>query len=141
MDTCSRLDEPGGVEWKDVNVGRLLTITNGKRSIWWLRAAARSARWPRSLACAILVCAAGWNCVELGESRRRRRGAPQRRRRCRRRTTRRRSPFAAGERAAAHGARYFKKVDRDLCWNADMRFRFIEDRRADYPVTILCDVL
>ena len=34
-----------------------------------------------------------------------------------------------------------KKLDRDLCWNADMRFRFIEDRRADYPVTILCDVL
>lgn len=22
-----------------------------------------------------------------------------------------------------------------------MRFRFIEDRRADYPVTLLCDVL
>ena len=22
-----------------------------------------------------------------------------------------------------------------------MRFRFIEDRRADYPVTIMCDVL
>jgi len=22
-----------------------------------------------------------------------------------------------------------------------MRFRFVEDRRADYPVTILCDVL
>jgi hypothetical protein len=22
-----------------------------------------------------------------------------------------------------------------------MRFRFIEDRRADYPVTILCEVL
>ncbi|WP_143198564.1 transposase, partial [Bradyrhizobium sp. AS23.2] len=34
-----------------------------------------------------------------------------------------------------------KKVDRDLCWNTDMRFRFIEDRRADYPVTLLCDVL
>src|SRR5713226_2153769 len=49
--------------------------------------------------------------------------------------------FAARERAAAHGARHFKKVDRDLCWDADMRFRFIEDRRADYPVTILCDVL
>src|SRR5207253_1683348 len=49
--------------------------------------------------------------------------------------------FAARERTAAHGARHFKKVDRDLCWNADMRFRFIEDRRADYPVTILCDVL
>src|SRR4030081_2175299 len=39
-------------------------------------------------------------------------------------------PFAAGERAAAHGARYFKKVDRDLCWNANMRFRFFEDWRA-----------
>src|SRR5450631_4356034 len=45
------------------------------------------------------------------------------------------------ERAAAHGARHFKKVDRDLCWSSEMRFRFIEDRRADYPVTILCDVL
>ena len=22
-----------------------------------------------------------------------------------------------------------------------MRFRFVEDRRADYPVTVLCDVL
>ena len=49
--------------------------------------------------------------------------------------------FAARERAAAHGARHFKKVDRDLCWSSEMRFRFIEDRRADYPVTILCDVL
>src|SRR3982750_2533075 len=26
-------------------------------------------------------------------------------------------PFAARERAAAHGARHFKKVDRDLCWD------------------------
>src|ERR1700733_1115270 len=50
-------------------------------------------------------------------------------------------PFATGERAAAHGARHFKKVDRDLCWNTDMRFRFIEDRRVDYPVRVLCDVL
>src|ERR1700689_2452189 len=50
-------------------------------------------------------------------------------------------PFAARERAASHGARHFKKVDRDLCWSSEMRFRFIEDRRADYPVTILCDVL
>jgi len=33
------------------------------------------------------------------------------------------------------------KVDRDLCWSTDMRFRFIEDCRTDYPVTILCDVL
>lgn len=49
--------------------------------------------------------------------------------------------FAAGERAAAHGARYFKKVHCDLCWSSEMRFRFIEDRRADYPVTIMCGVL
>src|SRR6266404_5744418 len=49
--------------------------------------------------------------------------------------------FAARERTAAHGARHFKKVDRDLCWDADMRFRFIEDRRADYPVSLMCDVL
>src|SRR6267143_766431 len=50
-------------------------------------------------------------------------------------------PFAARERAAAHGARHFKKIDSDLCWSSEMRFRFIEDRRADYPVTIMCDVL
>src|SRR5205085_3223377 len=29
-------------------------------------------------------------------------------------------------------------LKKSICWNADMRFRFIEDRR---PVTILCDVL
>ncbi|MCA6104413.1 transposase [Bradyrhizobium sp. WSM 4400] len=34
--------------------------------------------------------------------------------------------FAARERAAAHGARHFRKVDRDLCWNTDMRFRFMQ---------------
>jgi len=50
-------------------------------------------------------------------------------------------PFAARERAVAHGARHFKNVDRDLCWNVDIRFRFIENRRADYPMTVLCDVL
>src|SRR5689334_20890390 len=38
-------------------------------------------------------------------------------------------PAAAGDRTTAHGARHFKKVDRDLCWSPDMRFRFIEDRR------------
>src|SRR6266852_5360181 len=31
--------------------------------------------------------------------------------------------------------------DIDLCWSSEMRFRFIEDRRSDYPVTIMCDVL
>src|SRR4029078_9696123 len=50
-------------------------------------------------------------------------------------------PFGARERAAAHGTRHFQKRELDLCRNVDMRFRFIEDRRADYPVTILCDVL
>src|SRR6202162_6082300 len=48
---------------------------------------------------------------------------------------------AARERASAHGARHFKKVDRDLCWSAEMRFRFIEDHRADYPVRIMCGAL
>src|SRR6266404_5744417 len=79
MDTCSRLEEPGGVGWKHVNVGRLRTITSGKQSIWWLRAVARSDRWPRNLACAIPYCGAGWSSVGLGGSRRHRRGAPQRR--------------------------------------------------------------
>ena len=52
------------------------------------------------------------------------------------------APLNAGdERAATHGARHFKKVDRDLCWNTDMRFRVIGDRRPDYPVRLLCDVL
>src|SRR6201985_2271418 len=37
MDTCSRLEEPGGVGWKDVIVGRLRTTTSGKRVIWWRR--------------------------------------------------------------------------------------------------------
>src|ERR1700720_3738313 len=72
MDTCSRLGEPGGVGWKHVNVGRLRTTTSGKRSIWWLRAAARSVRWSKNLACAIPFCAAGWNNAGPGGSRRRR---------------------------------------------------------------------
>src|SRR6266404_5753764 len=49
MDTCSRLEEPGGVGWKDVNGDRLRRIISGKRSILWLRAAARLGRLPRSL--------------------------------------------------------------------------------------------
>jgi hypothetical protein len=50
-------------------------------------------------------------------------------------------PSAPGERTAAHGARHFKKVDRDLCRNPDMSFRFIEDHRDAYPVRLICDVL
>src|SRR6184192_2767179 len=40
------------------------------------------------------------------------------------------------------------RMERDIlksrlrsCWSAEMRFRFIGDRRAEYPVTILCEVL
>src|SRR5437763_8945001 len=145
MDTCSRLKEPGGVGCKDVNAGRLQTTTSGKPSIWWRRAAVRSDRWPRSLACAIRCCGVGWSNVgRPGWSRRRRRGAPQRRRRCRRGPRGRDRPVAARERAAAHGARHFKKPSSRVvrrCWSSEMRFRFIEDRCADYPVTVLCDVL
>lgn len=140
MDTCSRLNEPGGVGWKHVNVARLRTTTRGKPLIWSHRVAARSDRWPRSLACAIRCCGAGWSSAgpagadggvaaphnadnaAVGGPR----GGDR--------------SFAAGERAATHGARHFKKVHCDLCWSSEMRFRFIEDRRADYPVTI-CDVL
>src|ERR1700682_3814303 len=114
MDTCSRREEPGGVGWKHVNVGRLRTITSGKQSIWWLRAVARLDRWPRNLACAKTW---GWAGAD------RKGGAPHNagdgavggpRGRDR--------SFAARERTAAHGARHFKKVDRDPCWDADMRF-------------------
>src|SRR5229473_1013394 len=59
MDTCSRLEEPGGVGWKHVNVDRSRTTISGKRSIWLLRAAVRSGRWPRSLGCATPYCGAG----------------------------------------------------------------------------------
>src|ERR1700730_4230153 len=110
MDTCSRLEEPGGVGWKDVNVGRLRTTTSGKRVISGRRVAARSDWWPRNLACAIPCCGVGWSNVGPGWSRRRRRGAHNagdaavggpRGGDC---------PLATGERAAAHGARHFKKL-------------------------------
>src|SRR5438105_15538832 len=51
MDTCSRLEEPGGIGWKHVNAGRLQTTTSDKRLIWSVRADAQSDRWPRNLAC------------------------------------------------------------------------------------------
>lgn len=34
-----------------------------------------------------------------------------------------------------------KKVDRDLCRNPDMSFRFIEDHREAYPVRLMYAVL
>jgi hypothetical protein len=33
-----------------------------------------------------------------------------------------------------------KKVDRDLCRDTDMSFRFIEDYRDSYPVRLMCAV-
>lgn len=54
----------------------------------------------------------------------------------------RQKPTAAAWRPAApHGARHFRKVDRDLCRNPDMSFRFIEDHREAYPVRLMCAVL
>ncbi len=50
-------------------------------------------------------------------------------------------PVTPGERTSAHGARHFKKVDRDLCRNPDMSFRFIEDHRDRYPIRLMCAVL
>src|SRR5215217_8916478 len=138
MDTCSRLEEPGGVGWKDVNVGHLRTTTSGKRSIWLHRVAARSDRWPRNLVCAIPCCGGGgatWGQAgadgggaaphNAGDAAV---GGPRGGDR----------PSAARERTAPDGARYFKKVHCDLCWSSEMKFRFIEDRRADYPVRIMC---
>src|SRR3569623_536594 len=76
-----------------------------------------------------------------GESRRRRRGADIAGGGAVGGPSGRHCAVAAGKRTAADGARHFKKVDRDLCWTPDMRFRFIEDRRTDYPVKIMCRVL
>src|ERR1700730_6693807 len=65
--------------------------------------------------------------------------------RCRRRTTRQRSAVCRERTSGCAWGATFKKlsgtVARDLCWGSEMRFRFIEDRRVDYPVTILCEVL
>jgi len=37
VDTCSRLAEPGGVEWKDVGVARSRRIKNSRGLIWWFK--------------------------------------------------------------------------------------------------------
>lgn len=41
MDICSRVAEPGSVEW-NVNVGPLLKRTNANSSTWYCRAGARA---------------------------------------------------------------------------------------------------
>jgi hypothetical protein len=48
---------------------------------------------------------------------------------------------APGERTAAHGARRLEKVDRDLCRDTDLSFRFVEDHRDSYPARLMCAVL
>jgi hypothetical protein len=63
MDTCSRLDEPGGAEWKGVNVGRLRTITSGKQLIgrikWPLDRIGGQGTWPARF-CIAAVGGATW---------------------------------------------------------------------------------
>jgi putative transposase len=49
----------------------------------------------------------------------------------------RREPTAASRRPTTQAT----LLHCDLCWSSEMRFRFIEDRRADYPVKIMCGVL
>jgi len=53
---------------------------------------------------------------------------------------RRRLPVCRGERAAAYGARHFKKVDRDFA-GARHEIPLHQDSHADYPVTVMCSVL
>src|SRR5882672_7646707 len=135
MDTCSRLEEPGGVDGNtstSVVYGRLQAASGrsggferpfdwvGGQGTWPARfrvAALGGTAWGRARADG--GGAAPHNAGDAAA------GGPCGRDR----------PFATRERAAAHGARHFRKIDRDLCWDTDMRFRFIEDRRADYPVT------
>src|SRR6476620_12123849 len=109
MDTCSRLREPGGVGWKDVSVVCLRTTTNGKRLI------CGQIEWPLGRIGGRGTWLAGFGLASLGEAN----GCPagadgggsaphnagdaavggpgggDR-------------SFAARERAAAYGARYFK---------------------------------
>src|SRR6266702_3527372 len=134
MDTCSRLEEPGGVGWKDVNAGRLRRTISGKRSIG--RVGGQRARAARFGVAALGGATWGWARADGGVAAPHNAGDAAVGGPCGGDR-----PFAARERAAARGARHFKKVDRDLCWSSEMRFRFIEDRRADYPVRILCEVL
>lgn len=118
MDTYTRLGEPAGVGWKDVNAGRLR-------------------RWPGNLACVIPFCGDGRSYV--GPDGRRRRAAPRRKRRCRRRTMRRRSP-ACSERRSGCAWRAILKVQCDLCWGSEMGSALLKIAvRLSGP--IMCDVL
>lgn len=103
MDICGRLEEPGGVGWKDVNVGRY----GRSRSVELaLDRICGQGAWPARF-CAAAV---GRAAMGPGWSRRRRRGAPQRRRRRRRRTTRPRSRVCSARTSGCAWSRdIFKK--------------------------------
>jgi hypothetical protein len=80
MDTCSRLEEPGGVGWKDVNVGRLRATTSGKRLIWSHRVDGSRNR----LGCdfkSLRLCRRQWQRARLGTSATELRNNPNRRQR------------------------------------------------------------
>jgi hypothetical protein len=52
------------------------------------------------------------------------------------------SPTVCSERTSGRAlSTTFQKIDRDLCWSSEMRFRVTEDGRANYPATIMYDVL
>src|SRR3984893_4534570 len=142
MDTCSRLEEPGevldGRTSTSVVYGRLQAASGRSGRFEWPldRIGGQGTRPARFSFAALGGTTWGWARAERCDAPPHNAsdaavGGPRGGDR----------PFAARERAAAHGARHFKKVDRDLCWSSEMRFRFIEDRRADYPVKTMCDVL
>src|SRR2546429_5602108 len=68
--------------------------------------------------------------------RRGRRGAARRRR-----AAGRAASAAQGERAAADGARDFKKSGGILCKGAAVKFRFVRHHRKRWPVEVMCRVL
>ena len=93
-------------------------------------------------ACVIRYCAAGSSGRGAGREPTAAPRLPTRRRRCRRRT--RLTEIARLQRENEQ-----LRMERDILKKSiaifagatDMRFRFIEDRRADYPVRVMCRVL
>lgn len=73
------------------------------------------------------------------EDRRRRPDVLQRKRPCRRQTTWQRSRVRT-ERASGCASMHLRTLVATLLKHG-LEIRFIEDRRADYPVMLLCDVL
>jgi len=130
MDTCSR-SKSQEVRMETRQRRSFTDDYKRKRSIWWLRVAARSDRWPRTWPARFRV-RRWWSYAGREPTAASRRPTTQ--------ATLPSADHAAeslvcSERtSAAHGARHFKKSIASLL-GSEMRFRFIEDRRADYPVT------